>query len=270
MNPIYKSLLIDGDRLTSYFSAQGEGEVRTRTVHNVHAIEEKSIMELSQKVSEWTERFQTPSPEIALSDTAHFRRRLFGDYQAYSKIAIGDSRLYQALIQYLRRNYSCLRYPGLEAIDVLGVWATSPFPMNEPRLMISSNPNLAMIPGDWWNPKLPATHPVTSSRYLADLEFFRQALCGRSADNFEGCPGIDSEKAQALLAPFREAVNDYREHYEDWKTRIWNMVVDAYLKAGKTKEDALLCARLARVCRYTDYDWYKKTPLLWVLRGRLT
>ncbi len=263
MNPVYKSLLIDGDRLASFFSTQGEGEVRTPAVHNVHALEEKAIMELTQKISEWTACFQTQLVEIALSDTAHFRRRMFSDYQAYGQIAIQDSRLYQALFQYLKRNYPCLRYPGLESIDVLGVWATSPYIMNEPRLMISTNPNLAMIPGDGWNPKLSDSKPVSTSRYLADLEFFRQALCGRPADNFEGCPGIDSEKAQELLTPFREAVEDYRTQNDFWKAGIWKMIEDNYIRAGKTKEDALFCARLARICRYTDYDWIKKAPILW-------
>ncbi len=268
MESVYKSLLIDGDRLASLYSARGEGEVRTSAVHNVHALEEKTIMEISQIIGDWTARFQTESVEIALSDTAHFRLRLFSDYQLYSQIATRDSRLYQALIQYLKHNHSCLRYPGLESIDVLGVWATSPYPMNEPRLMISTNPNLTMIPGNGWNPKL--KNPLTTSRYLADLEFFKQALCGRPADNFEGCPGVNLEKADALLAPFRDAVEEYREDYEGWKAGIWKMVVETYIKAGKTTDDALFCAQLARICRYTDYDWVKKVPIPWALGARPT
>ncbi len=259
----YKSILIDGERLASFFSAQAEGEMRGKGFKNAHALEEKTIMELTQQIHAWESLFKAQSVEIGLSDAAHFRRRLFTDYQFYSKITTKDSRLFPALIEYLRRNFSCLKYPGLESIDILGVWATSPYPMNEPRLMISTNPNLAMIPGDYFHPRQEEPQPIPNSRYLADLEFFRQALCGRPADNFEGCPGIDSQKAQELLAPFREAVNDYQQFYSEWKKSIWNMIVTTYLENGKTKEDALLCARLARVCRYTDYDWTKKTPVLW-------
>ncbi len=259
----FNSLLIDGDRIAADFSARAESQVRSQKTHNVHAMEEKTVMELGLQITEWQQRFEAHTVQIALSDTAHYRRRLFPDYQAYSSIATRDSHLYQALLLYLKRNYSSLRYPGLESIDVLGVWATSPYTLNEPRLMITSNPNLDMIPGYGWDPRNEDSDPVQNSRFLADLMFFRQALTGRAADNFEGCPGIDTDKIETLLQPFREAVTDYREDYFSWLEGLWRMVVREYTKAGKNEEDALFCARLARICRYGDYDFEKKTPRLW-------
>ncbi|MCA9484722.1 MAG: hypothetical protein KC553_13400 [Nitrospina sp.] len=283
MDAEFKSLLIDGDRLAAEFSSRVEAQVRSGTTYNVHAQEEKTVMELSQALQGWQDRFKAGTMEIALSDTAHFRRLLFADYQAYSTITTRDSHLHGALLQYLQRNHSCLKYPGLESVDVLGIWSTSPYPLNEPRLILSSNPNLGMIPGFGWNPRQretrgqnpeplrgeadPSPHgaddPVQTSRFLADLLFFQQALTGRPADNFEGCPGINADRARQIRHPFEEAVAQYREDYDGWKAGLWKAVVAEYQKAGKDEADALFCARLARICRYADYDFEKRRVIPW-------
>ena len=36
-----------------------------------------------------------------------------------------------------------------------------------------------------------------------------------------------------------------------------------YEKAGKTEEDALQMARVARICRFEDYDFKNNMVILW-------
>lgn len=282
METEFNSLLIDGDRLAADFAARAEAEVRSHKAHNVHAQEEKTVMELAHALQGWQNRFKARTLEIALSDTAHYRRLMFADYRAFSAITTKDSHLFGALLEYLRRNHSCLRYPGMESIDVLGVWSTSPYTGNQPRLAVTSNPNLEMIPGFGWDPRktenrlqnsggeehtapveTEETDPVQTSRFLADLLFFQQALTGRPADNFEGCPEMNAHRAREIVQPFEEAVTLYQENYEAWAAGLWRAVVEEYTQAGKNEDDALYCARLARVCRYTDYDFEKKRVIPW-------
>jgi DNA polymerase-1 len=43
----------------------------------------------------------------------------------------------------------------------------------------------------------------------------------------------------------------------------WEIVVSAYRRAGLGEEAALVNARVARICRYTDYDFKEKKVKLW-------
>jgi DNA polymerase-1 len=51
---------------------------------------------------------------------------------------------------------------------------------------------------------------------------------------------------------------------------LWLVVTSNYAKAGKTADDALLMARLARILRNEDYDKENERIILWTpekLRG---
>jgi DNA polymerase-1 len=46
-------------------------------------------------------------------------------------------------------------------------------------------------------------------------------------------------------------------------TQRWPIVLEAFLKAGLTEQDALTQARLARILRFSDWDNETKQPILW-------
>ena len=77
--------------------------------------------------------------------------------------------------------------------------------------------------------------------------FYTQVLTGDSTDNYPGCPGIGPKKAADILN----------------KELSWTSVVNAYLKAGLTEEDALLQARMARILQASDWNSKQQEPILW-------
>ena len=43
----------------------------------------------------------------------------------------------------------------------------------------------------------------------------------------------------------------------------WTVILEAYIKAGLTEEDAIRNARLARILRPGEYNSTTKEPILW-------
>jgi DNA polymerase-1 len=71
---------------------------------------------------------------------------------------------------------------------------------------------------------------------------------GDATDGYGGCPGIGPKTAEKLL---------------DKHGAVWKTVVDAYLKAGLTEEDAIMNARMARILRAEDWDFENNEVKLW-------
>ena len=77
-----------------------------------------------------------------------------------------------------------------------------------------------------------------------------QTLVGDSTDGYKGCPGVGKVKAGRMLTGLKQV-------------EMWEAVVEAYKRKNKTEEDALQQARVARICRATDYDYKEKKVKLW-------
>ena len=77
-----------------------------------------------------------------------------------------------------------------------------------------------------------------------------QTLTGDSTDGYSGCPGCGPKTAEKILAPL--VPDDY-----------WKAVVKAYSAAGLSEDEALVQARVARICWASDYDFKKKKVKLW-------
>lgn len=134
------------------------------------------------------------------------------------------------------------KYPGLEADDVLGIWATRG---GIDPIIVSDDKDLKTIPGKLYRQgELEEIDPV-----FADYYWLSQTLTGDTADGYPGCPGIGAVKAEKVL--------------KGCKGTMWEAVVEAYEKAGLTAEDALIQARLARILRASDWDATKKEVILW-------
>ena len=83
----------------------------------------------------------------------------------------------------------------------------------------------------------------------ADHRFYTQVLTGDTADNYKGCPGIGTVKAERILTPpeGETATNLWR----------WSQIVAAYEKAGLNEAEALLQARLAYIKREESMDLWE-------------
>jgi 5'-3' exonuclease len=156
--------------------------------------------------------------------------------------------LLEPIRQHLIETHTTYARPTLEADDLLGILATHPRILAGERIIVSQDKDLKAIPGWLFNPDK-HTAPVCIEEPQADHWHLLQTLTGDPVDGYSGCPGIGPVKALKWLPEFSED--------------MWSTVVDCYASKGLTEEDALVQARVARICRHTDYDFKNKQVKLW-------
>jgi DNA polymerase I len=141
--------------------------------------------------------------------------------------------------------------PPLEADDVLGILQTKPGAGD--TIIISTDKDMQTIPGMHYNPGKGKFFKQTEG--MANSYHLRQALMGDKTDGYPGCPGI-GEKTVLQLVP--DSVED------DEILPLWNdVILPAFEKKGKDAEFALSQARVARICRASDFNPKTKEVILW-------
>lgn len=190
---------------------------------------------------------------VCLSDSQNFRKEVLPTYKGNRKNVIKPALLAE-LKTYLEANYEVFKRPMLEADDVLGILATVgdvPGLIAGERIVCSEDKDLRSVPGMLFNPRHPDRGTIEISVEQADYEHMKQTLTGDPTDGYGGCPGIGAAKVGKVLTKTTEA----QTH--------WELVVAAYAKKGLTEADALVQARVARICRAENYDFINKRPILW-------
>ena len=228
------------------------------SVEHIFCEEETGLCFPIGNVDEAEARFHLAVKEVAAAlgedDTAvmlafscpheqNFRRRFDASYKANRN---GKPRpvVLPFLLERLQKDDSrAVTLPYLEADDVLGVLATS---LPEPTVILSIDKDMKTIPGLFLDLRAVRagedTTPLVVTPEEADRAFYRQVLTGDTADNYPGCPGIGPKKADEILDKAAKA-----------GVSLWAAVVAAYEKAGRTEQDALHQANLARILRAHDY-----------------
>ncbi|MCA0324033.1 MAG: hypothetical protein LCH89_00295 [Proteobacteria bacterium] len=136
--------------------------------------------------------------------------------------------------------------PTLEGDDVAGILLTHPTLIQGDRILASLDKDMKTLPGKHYNQGNGRFFEINSEE--ADWWHLYQTLTGDTTDGYTGCPGVGPKKALELL------------NTED---PLWPVVVAAYRKAGLSEQVAIQQARVARICRHTDYDYKKRKPILW-------
>jgi DNA polymerase-1 len=161
----------------------------------------------------------------------------------------------------LREDFEVFERPTLEADDVLGILATtSSKKLVQGEVIICSiDKDFGTIPGlsfNWRKADYAAadTSIVHTSPEDADFAHLKQTLSGDAVDGYAGCPKVGPKTAEKYLT-------DPKFRKEGWND--WDVVVAAFEKAGLGEEEALRQARVARICRASDYDFKKKEVVLW-------
>lgn len=249
------SLLIDAD-ITLYRAASVcEREVRWDEVNHVLVSNAEEVWQaVTSQIEMYRKELSTegepaPSLHFALTGPNNFRRDLWDDYKG------GRSRkplCYGAVRQRLIDTYDARSVDGLEADDLLGIWATQGR-IKDP-IIVSLDKDLRTIPARVWRPAANSEQKhelFTVTEDQADYFWMTQVLTGDVTDGYKGLPGCGPKVAEKLLtigAPLAD---------------LWSAVVAAYEAKGLTVEDALLQARLARILRASDWDGVNKKIKLW-------
>lgn len=177
----------------------------------------------------------------------------------------------------LVEEHGAFRRPGLEGDDLMGIFSTWPNNREE-RIIVSIDKDMKTIPGkvclNPLDPK-PVIREITPEE--ADHYHLKQTLSGDLTDGYQGCPNVGLERAEEIIregvlkVPYqhtmirgpRKGEEETRYNLVTGHENLWEVVVSHYLANGKTEEDALQQARVARILRHSDYNHTKKEPILW-------
>jgi DNA polymerase-1 len=178
---------------------------------------------------------------LCLTNQQNFRKELNPLYKS-NRRKVRKPVGYKALVDWAKGRWQWWSEPYMEADDVMGILSTVP---GSKATVVSDDKDLKSIPGRLYRPMTDEILQITEDQ--ADRWFYSQALTGDPTDGYVGLRGCGPKTAEKILGSRPE----------------WSLVERAYIKAGKTKEDALLQARMARILRYTDWDETTATIKLW-------
>lgn len=244
------TLLVDGDVLKYRFGFSVEWELDFGDTGVIqHVDEQMAEQKVHGFIQKWAEEVEADRIVVALSDNDNFRLDLLPSYKA-NRTGARSPILKQYIVDLLREEYETFERPRLEADDVMGILSTSKKIIPGKKIILSIDKDMQTIPGWFLNPN-EDSEPRLISPEAADYFHMFQTLTGDSVDNYKGCPNVGERRAQAILAGAKGV------------SEMWERVVEAYQKKGLTEADALVQARVARICRNTDWNFKEKRVKLW-------
>jgi len=248
------TILVDGDVFAYRIAAAAEEAIdwgNGTTTFNADLPD--AMAKLDDLLGSFAERFAAKKTLVALTVPRNFRYDVLPSYKS-NRRGTRKPILLRALKEHLTDKWGAQTKPFLEADDVLGIWATWP-KLKGKKIIISVDKDLKQIPGWFWDTK--SETAVQIDAHEGDYWHLMQTLMGDVTDGYKGCPGIGPKKAAEFL---RDRGLTSPEGLPAWR---WARVIQAYADKKLTEADALVQARVARICRAEDYDFEKKEPLLW-------
>lgn len=252
------TLLIDADVLVYQAAAAVETEVKwDDDLWTLHAFESDGIRCIKEKITYLKEIFKEPKTSLDMlymfTSSVNFRKDVYPLYKANRK-AKRKPIILNKLREYMMINYPSFIEPKLEGDDLLGIFSTMSYKKEEEkRIIVSIDKDMKTIPGYFFDMNKQEEGVKEISQHEADYWHMYQTLIGDATDGYSGCPGVGPKTATKILA--KAPSKTYEE--------MWPLVVNTYEKKGLDEEDALVMARVARICRHGDYDFKTKEVKLW-------
>lgn len=250
------TLLLDADIIAYKFACKGEKlfkfDPNEEPAVTLEPLEDITPL-VDDYIAEFKKKLKATDVIVCLSCTTvdGWRYALWDGYKA----GRGRKPHWLAAVKdHMEQAYPSYRRPTMEADDIMGILSTHPTLIPGKKIIFSEDKDMKTIPGWLFNPAKDVK-PRLVTLDEADGFHMLQALMGDSTDGYKGCPGIGPMKAAAILF----GVSPPWGHPEE----MWPAIVATYKSKGLTEEDALLQARLARICRHTEYDFKKKEVILW-------
>lgn len=254
-NPNKTYLLIDGDIIAYKASSSVQKDIDwgdglwTCHAYLDDAIEQfKVILDgiLEGLYENTLERYNVSDMLFFFSDKDNFRKHYLPDYKSNRKNTRKPT-CYNALVEWVYNSYKRIKpIKYLEADDVIGIYAT----INEDSIIVSMDKDFKTIPSKFFD--FGRGEFKVISKKEADYWHMYQTLVGDATDGYKGCPSYGPVKANKLL---RSVPVD----------KLWETVVEAYVKQGLTEDDAILQATMARILRKEDFERFTEgeLPPLW-------
>ena len=160
---------------------------------------------------------------MAMKGVDNFRDTIYDDYKGHRKESKNPNEFVQIVRDMSIMNGLAVPADGMEADDLLRIWAEEAKAANQDFVICSIDKDLKMIPGNHYNVK--TNELTTISEGYALRLYYEQMLKGDPTDKIPGLPGIGDKKAEALLANYnteeefqKTVVACYQNIYEhEWK-----------------------------------------------------
>ncbi len=271
-----RTALIDGDIFIFQAASANEYEAQwSPWLWTLHANLDASIEMFDSLIADLKEAAKADAVVIALTDTNNWRKKVMDTYKAH-RLKVRKPIVYQPMREYCAEKYNTFMRPTLEGDDVLGILATNPKLFPGEKVIVSIDKDLKTIPGVHLRLDDPERKERVISVEEADRYHMLQTLTGDQSDGYPGCPGIGEVTAERLLSGGMALVPRDKvisrgpragtretEWVAERPASPWEIVVSAYQSKGLNEEVALQNARVARICRSSDYDYTKKEVRLW-------
>jgi 5'-3' exonuclease len=186
-----------------------------------------------------------------------FRVGILPSYKGNRKDVVKPVYL-NPLKDHLEANYKAFRKPGLEADDIMGIQSTHPKYSANKMIIVSEDKDMKTIPGWLYNPAKDLA-PRFINEGEANYWHLYQTLVGDATDNYKGCPKVGPVKAEKLLQGVMKGAEECGA-----ADLMWAAVLAEFISRGLiTEDEALVQARVARILRWSDYNFDKKEVKLW-------
>ena len=202
------NILIDADSL--YFRCC----MATQKKHEVR----KAVKNMLKEIETECGIFSKPKLWIAIKGQGNFRYDVAENYKGQRKELEEKIKLCLAYAhEHLQEEYGAIRCDGMEADDMVAIWAWECIRERKPYVVVHIDKDLNMIPGAHYN-------FVKRQHYMVDYQqahstFLKQILTGDTADNIPGVRGIGPKKSEKLLegVPFDRMWSKVKQQWTDKK-----------------------------------------------------
>lgn len=248
-----RTLLLDGDIVAYQIACRNETSIDWGDdVVQRSTDMEAAKAQIDKQIKSYKKMLGATRIIVCLTDSQNFRKEILPSYKSNRKGVIKPALLTE-IRKYLHESQEVFIRPFLEADDVMGILSTMGDNklIEGERIIVSIDKDMKSVPGLLFNPHHVDRGVIEISLEQADLEHMRQTLTGDATDGYGGCPGIGKAKVDRVLT---------KKHPDQGH---WELVVRAYEAKGLTEADALVQARVARICRVQDYDMTNKRAIPW-------
>lgn len=243
------TIIYDGDEVLFVACKAAETEVEFDGEVTLH-----SSVSTVHRIIEWRlkrakEVMGAREVHIAFSDPhENYRNVVLPSYKQHRK-STGKPVGYWQAKAWVEETWVSMEYPSLEADDVMGIHA------DDYLGIASSDKDLITVPGTHWSPYKDNRNGSAPVLRITDAQanwnFLFQTLTGDPVDGFKGCPKVGKVGAARILLAESGTTGEI-----PWSRmrHAWAAVEEAYTRAGKTKRDAIVQARCARILRPGEWD----------------
>jgi DNA polymerase I len=264
--------LIDADVLAYQAAAAGEKPVNWgEGLWTLHAYEDEVLAAFESKLAQILSDVKATDYILAFTAPDNFRYSVLPSYKGNRT----DKRK-PMLLPWIKETamaaHPSYLKPTLEGDDCLGILATCG--RYTRPVICSIDKDMKTIPGRYYDFGKEITYDISEAE--ADWWHMAQTLSGDATDGYSGCPGVGVDTAKKFLdAPYlsipydhvmkagpRKGMTEVR-YQEEPTENLWAAVVSLYESKGLNEAAALQQARVARICRASDYNFKTKEVILW-------